>query len=59
MPEDLEDKIIDFGLMLEGYCLDRPEDKQKTRLLVYWYSLSDEIMEKNNDYRKEKAERRN
>ena len=59
MPEDLEDKIIDFGLMLEGYCSDRPEDKQKTRLLVYWYSLSSEIMEKNDDYRKEKAERRN
>lgn len=59
MPEDLEDKIIDFGLMLEGIVSDRPEDKQKTRLLVYWYSLSSEIMEKNNDYRKEKAERQN
>lgn len=32
MPEDLEDKIIDFGLILEGYCSDRPEDKQKNKI---------------------------
>ena len=44
MPEDLEDKIIDFSLMLEGYCADMPEDNQKTRLLNYWYALSKEII---------------
>ena len=43
MPEDLEDKLADFELMLEGYCADREEDKYKERLLSYWYSLSAEI----------------
>ena len=43
MPEDLEDKIIDFGLMLEGYCADLPEGKLKERLLSYWYSIAKEI----------------
>lgn len=43
MPEDLEDKIIDFGLMLEGYCADLPEDNLKERVLNYWYSLAEEI----------------
>jgi hypothetical protein len=46
MPEDLNDKLIDFELMLEGFCanVSIPEDdKGKTRLLSYWYSLKDEI----------------
>lgn len=43
MPEDLEDKITDFELMLQGYCADMKEDGYKTRLLSYWYSLSGEI----------------
>lgn len=44
MSEDLEDKLIDFELMLEGFCVDnaQPEVK-KTRILEYWYSLSEEI----------------
>ena len=46
MPEDLEDKLTDFGMMLEGYCADREEDIEKTRLLNYWYSLKSEVIEK-------------
>ena len=51
MPEDLEDKLEDFELMLEGFCanVSIPEgDKGKTRLLAYWYCLKTEI-EGNND----------
>ena len=46
MPEDLEDRMTDFELMLEGYCADREEDICKTRLLSYWYSLKSEVLEK-------------
>lgn len=45
MPEDVQDKIEDFGLMLEGYCADDEETAAKTRLLSYWYSLSTEILQ--------------
>lgn len=45
MPEDTEDKIEDFGLMLEGYCADDEETAAKKRLLCYWYSLSTEILQ--------------
>lgn len=51
MPEDLEDKLIDFEMMLEG-CMSEKEssldERYKTRLLGYWYSLSSEIKEKLN-----------
>jgi len=43
MPEDLEDKLIDFELMLEGFCVDVQSEVKKTRILEYWYSLSEEI----------------
>ena len=46
MPEDLEDKITDFGLMLEGYCADMKEDESKRRVLSYWYSLSSEVKDR-------------
>ena len=46
MPEDLE---ADFEMMLEG-CMTNKEsnldERYKTRLLSYWYSLSSEIREK-------------
>lgn len=49
MPEDLDDKLTDFTLMLEGYCADRKdEDLEKTRLLAYWYALMTEMREKLN-----------
>jgi hypothetical protein len=49
MPEDLDDKLTDFTLMLEGYCADRKDvDLEKTRLLVYWYALKTEMREKLN-----------
>ena len=45
MPEDLEDKITDFGLMLEGVfaASEVPTENEKTRVLEYWYALSSEI----------------
>lgn len=48
MPEDLEDKLIDFELMLEGILADDEalSQERKTRILEYWYSLSSEIREK-------------
>ena len=48
MPEDLEDKLIDFELMLEGVLADDEVllQERKTRILEYWYSLSSEIREK-------------
>ena len=51
MPEDLEDKIDDFELMLEGFALSLELDEDdigRTRLLSYWYSLKSEIKEKVN-----------
>ena len=47
MAEDLEDKLIDFELMLEGVFSDEiPTEDRKRRVLEYWYSLSSEIGEK-------------
>ena len=48
MPEDLEDKLIDFELMLEGILAssENIKEQMKTRCLEYWYSLSDEIKNK-------------
>ena len=43
MPEDLKDKLDDFELMLEGFCADLDETRQKNRLLSYWYSLKGEM----------------
>lgn len=49
MPEDLEDKLEDFELMLEGFCTCvEDNDRGKTRLLSYWYSLKDEIKQEEN-----------
>lgn len=51
MPEDLQDKLTDFELMLMGVIND--EDVKKVigetvenRLMAYWYALSGEIKEK-------------
>lgn len=49
MPEDLEDKLIDFELMLEG-CLNAESsginERYINRLIGYWYALSKDIKEK-------------
>jgi hypothetical protein len=46
MPEDLEDKLDDFELMLEGFIskleLDQ-SDRGEDRVLGYWYALKEEI----------------
>lgn len=42
MPEDLEDKLEDFSLMLEGILCDEC-GKAATRVLSYWYTLKEEI----------------
>ena len=48
MPEDLEDKMFDFDLMLEGYVKLGNEgsvnETYNNRLLNYWDELSSEIM---------------
>ena len=51
MPEDLQDKLTDFELMLMGVMND--EDVRKVlgvtvenRLMTYWYALSKELREK-------------
>ena len=51
MPEDLQDKLTDFELMLMGVIYD--EDVKKVlgetvenRLMAYWYALSRELREK-------------
>ena len=50
MPEDLKDKMIDFELMLEGvFACEVPQEEYKTRVLEYWYSMSNEIGEKLNE----------
>ena len=46
MPEDLEDKLDDFELMLEGFvskCGVADDDRGATRLLCYWYVLKSQI----------------
>ena len=45
MPEDLEDKLDDFELMLEGICSDDAikDSRATVRLLSYWYSMKEEI----------------
>lgn len=46
MPEDLEDKLDDFELMLEGFVSNlelAPTDRSSVRVLSYWYALKDEI----------------
>lgn len=46
MPEDLEDKLDDFELMLEGFvskCGVADDDRGATRLLCYWYALKSQI----------------
>lgn len=50
MPEDLEDKITDFEMMLEGFVMtDETHEKDtKMRILCYWYSMSAEILKKLN-----------
>lgn len=49
MPEDLDDKLTDFTLMLEGFCADRKDEElETTRLLAYWYALMRETREKLN-----------
>ena len=52
MPEDLDDKLTDFEMMLEGCMTDKEsnlDERYKTRLLSYWYSLSGEIRKKINE----------
>lgn len=51
MPEDVEDKLDDFELMLEGFALSlelNEDDRARTRLLSYWYSLKSDLKEKLN-----------
>lgn len=45
MPEDLEDKLIDFEMMLEGFVLsdETAPEEVKSRLLSYWDSMSNDI----------------
>lgn len=45
MPENLEDKLDDFELMLKGFCsyAECVNEVFRTRLLSYWYSLKAEI----------------
>ncbi|MBR4159990.1 MAG: hypothetical protein IKT97_08080 [Spirochaetia bacterium] len=49
MPEDLLDKLIDFGLMLEGgakLAMDGAlSPDEKDRILSYWIDISGEIRE--------------
>jgi len=49
MPEDLEDKLDDFELMLEGFCRmaaeGAPGTNYSSRLLAYYSDLSGEIAE--------------
>ena len=48
MPEDLEDKMYDFDLMLEGYVKLANEgsiiETYNNRLINYWDELSSGIM---------------
>ena len=49
MPEDLEDKLDDFELMLEGFVSKCGVDegyRGVTRLMCYWYALKSQIEEK-------------
>lgn len=47
MPEDLNDKLEDFELMLEGLCSGfDPNSSSVIRVLAYWYDLRSEIQEK-------------
>lgn len=45
MPEDLNDKLVDFEMMLEGFVNtdETNSEEAKTRLLSYWYAMSVEI----------------
>ncbi len=46
MPEDVQDKLTDFELMLMGVIGDGSIDEcYGTRLMSYWYALSREIKE--------------
>lgn len=58
MPEDLLDKLIDFGLMLEGgakLAMDGTlSPSEKDRILSYWIEMSGQIREAVNKARSKK-----